>query len=530
MSSLPNFLLPRTANYAPLTPVSFIRRSARVYRDMPAIVDGEKRFTYGEFGERCAGLAAGLKARGVGIGDVVATLSANSSMMLEAHFGVPWIGAVLCTINIRLDAPTIGFILNDSRAKILIVEAALEPLARAALALAASPPALFVTGGEPSYETLLAPPGTPEPEIGVTDEWQAVSLNYTSGTTGQPKGVLYHHRGAYLTTMGNVISFRLGNRPIYGWTVPMFHCNGWCNAWAVTMLGGVHVCMAKIDAGEIARLTDLHGVTHMSGAPIVLGMILNAPPEQRRTSTHVIEFTVGAAPPAPAVLERMEALGFHVQHAYGLTETFGPASLCDWHPEWDAGTVEQRAALMARQGVNVVPLEEMAVLDPDTLAPVPSDGQTIGELMMRGNTVMMGYHNAIEETERAFAGGWFHSGDLAVLHEDGYAQIADRSKDIIISGGENISSIEIESVLLRHPMVMEAAVVAKPDEKWGETPCAFVTIHPDAKVEADELIAFCRRHIAGFKVPHAIVFSDLPRTPTGKVQKNVLRERLRDMT
>jgi fatty-acyl-CoA synthase len=516
---------PNPAHHAPLTPVSFVRRSARVYRDMPAIIEGDRCFTYAEFGERCARLAAGLKARGIGAGDVVAVLSANGSMMLEAHFGVPWVGAILTTINIRLDAPTIAFILDDCRARIVIAEAALEPLARGAMALAAATPSLFVTGGAPSYESLLAPPGTPEPAVAVMDEWQAISLNYTSGTTGRPKGVLYHHRGAYLTSLGNVISFRLGNRPIYGWTLPMFHCNGWCNTWAVTMLGGVHVCMAKVDAGEIARLTDRHGITHMSGAPILLTMILNAAADARRRSAHVIEFTVGAAPPAPAVLERMEAFGYHVQHAYGLTETYGPAALCDWHPDWDEAPVERRAALMARQGVNVVPLEEMAVLDPETLEPTPADGATIGELMMRGNTLMLGYHDAPEETEKAFAGGWFHSGDLAVRHPDGYAEIVDRSKDIIISGGENISSIEIESVLMRHPMVLEAAVVARPDEKWGETPCAFVTIRQEAGITPDDLIAFCRLHIAGFKVPRGVILGDLPRTPTGKVRKDLLRAR-----
>jgi fatty-acyl-CoA synthase len=525
MISPPDHLRPNAANFAALTPVSFIRRSGRVYREMPAVIDGEKRFTYAELADRSARLGAGLLRQGIGIGDVVAVLSANGSMVIEAHFGVPWVGAILATINTRLDAAAIALILQDSDAKLLICEQALASTAREAIATSGVNIPLFVVDGAPSYESLLAPAGTAEPPVAVTDEWQAISLNYTSGTTGRPKGVLYHHRGAYLTSIGNVISFRLGNRPIYGWTLPMFHCNGWCNVWAITMLGGVHVCMPRPEPGELARLIDAHGITHLSGAPIVLSMILNAAPDQRRTSRHVIEFTVGASPPAPAMLEQMEALGFHVQHAYGLTETYGPAALCDWHPDWNGETLETRASLMARQGVNVVALEDMAVLDPETLQPVPADGTTIGELMMRGNTVMMGYHGDPEATECAFAGGWFHSGDLAVRHGDGYAQIRDRSKDIIISGGENISSIEIEAALMRHPSVLEAAVVAKPDDKWGETPCAFVSLRPDSETTADALLIFCREHLPGFKIPRTIVFDAIPRTSTGKIRKDVLRER-----
>jgi fatty-acyl-CoA synthase len=525
MNGASDYLSPRQANFAPLTPVSFIRRSASVYREMTAVIDGYKTFTYAEFGDRCARLAAGLAARGIGLGDIVAVLANNCSAMLEAHFGVPWIGAILAPINSRLDAAAIAYILKDSAAKILIVEKALEATARAAIEQAGVTLNVFVIDGDPSYESLLAPVGTPEPPVGVTDEWQTISLSYTSGTTGKSKGVLYHHRGAYLTSLGNPTSFRLGVRPVYGWTLPMFHCNGWCNTWAITMLGGVHVCMPRVDAGEIARLTDLHGITHLSGAPIILTMILNAAEHERRKSTHTIEFTVGAAPPAPAVLEKMESLGFKVQHAYGLTETYGPATSCDWHPEWDRQSLEIRAALMARQGVNVVPLEAMEVRDPETLEPVPANGLVIGELMMRGNTIMKGYHNDPAATEAAFAGGWFHSGDLGVRQPDGYAQIRDRSKDIIISGGENISSIEIESVLLSHPAVLEAAVVAKQDPKWGETPCAFVTLKSGMSIDSPALTAFCRQHLAGFKVPRHFIFDVLPRTPTGKVQKNVLRDR-----
>ena len=528
----------RPANYVPLTPLSFLARSAAVYPDKPAVIHGDRAFTYAEFAARCRRLASALTRRGVGPGDTVAVMAPNVPAMLEAHFGVPMAGAVLNALNYRLDARTIAFLLEHSEAKVLItdrefaetIEAALGQSRRRPLVIDIDDPLYEGDGrrlGETDYEALLVE-GDPEFEpILPADEWQAICLLYTSGTTGNPKGVVYHHRGAYLNALGNALAFGLTPRTVYLWTLPMFHCSGWTYTWATTAVGGTHVCLRRVDPALIFPAIARHRVTHMCGAPVVMTMLIHAPAETKVAFDQVVEFaTGGAAPPTP-VIAGMEAMGFRVTHLYGLTESYGPATLCAWQEGWDVLPLDERAAKMARQGVGYPTLEQVMVAEPKTGTPVPRDGRTLGEILLRGNTLMKGYLKNPRATEEAFRDGWFHTGDLAVWYPDGYVEIKDRSKDVIISGGENISSLEVEEVLYRHPAVMEAAVVARPDEKWGETPCAFVTLKPGAEGEADEagIIQWCRDHLAGFKVPKRVVFGTLPKTSTGKIQKFVLRDR-----
>ena len=532
---------PRQANYVPLTPLSFLARSAAVYPDKPAVIHGDRTFTYAEFAARCRRLASALTRRGVGPGDTVAVMAPNVPAMLEAHFGVPMAGAVLNALNYRLDARTIAFLLEHSEAKVLItdrefaetIEAALGQSRRRPLVIDIDDPLYEGDGrrlGETDYEALLAE-GDPELEpVRPADEWQAICLLYTSGTTGNPKGVVYHHRGAYLNALGNALAFGLTPRTVYLWTLPMFHCSGWTYTWATTAVGGTHVCLRRVDPALIFPAIARHRVTHMCGAPVVMTMLIHAPAETKVAFDQVVEFaTGGAAPPTP-VIAGMEAMGFRVTHLYGLTESYGPATVCAWQEEWSGLDLNARSLLMARQGVRYPTLEGMQVANPETHRPVPRDGETLGEVMLRGNTIMKGYLRNDAATRDAFREGWYHTGDLAVWHPDGYIEVKDRSKDIIISGGENISSLEVEECLYRHPQVMEAAVVARPDEKWGETPCAFVVLKPGAKpTSTADILAWCRGHLAGFKVPKTVVFGELPKTSTGKIQKFVLRERARNL-
>jgi fatty-acyl-CoA synthase len=523
------------ANYAPLTPLSFIERSASVYPNRVAVIHGARRFTWKETYARCRRLASALNRRGIGKGDTVAAMLANTPEMYECHFGVPMAGAVLNALNTRLDAEAIAFMLNHGEARVLIsdqefsstIEAALAKLGRRIAVIDVEDPE-FQGGerlGEQSYEELLRE-GEPEsdwrwPE----DEWQAISLNYTSGTTGDPKGVVYHHRGAYLNAVCNIVTWGMPHHAVYLWTLPMFHCNGWCFPWTMAANAGTNVCLRKVEAAKIFELVKAHGVTHYCGAPLVHATLINAPEGMKKGIAHKVSGMVAAAAPPAAMIEGMEKMGFDITHVYGLTEVYGPATVCAKHEEWARLDISERARLNGRQGVRYLMQEGLAVLDPETMRPVPADGETMGEIMFRGNITMKGYLKNPKATQAAFAGGWFHSGDLAVLQRDGYVKIKDRSKDIIISGGENISSIEVEDVLYRHPSVLAAAVVARPDEKWGETPCAFVELKPEARVSAAELIEFCRQHLAKFKAPHAVVFGELPKTSTGKIQKFVLREK-----
>ena len=523
------------ANYVPLTPLSFLRRAAAVFPERTAWIHGSRRASYAEFYARCRRLASALAKRGIGPGDTVAIMSPNTPAMLEAHYGVPMCGAVLNALNYRLDAASLGFILDHAKARVLLTDRSFSPVIADALARADAAPLVIDIDDAPEeggdllggieYEALLAG-GDPDydwrwPE----DEWEAISLNYTSGTTGNPKGVVYHHRGAYLNSLGDGATWAMPHGPVYLWTLPMFHCNGWCFTWAISAYAGTHVCLRKVEAGAIFQAIAEHGVTHFCGAPIVLNLLSNASEAERVPFDHRVEVMTAAAPPPAAVIARIEAAGFHVTHVYGLTEVYGPATVCAWHDEWTALPPHEQAALKARQGVAYPTLDGLMVADSKTLEPVPPDGETMGEVFMRGNTVMKGYLANAQATEEAFAGGWFHTGDLGVVHANGYIELRDRAKDIIISGGENISTIEVEGALYRHPAVLEAAVVARPDETWGETPCAFVTLKDGEQVDEATLIDFCRGELARYKCPKTVVFGGLPKTSTGKVQKYVLRER-----
>ncbi len=531
-------LPPLAANHVPLSPISFLLRAARIYPHRTAVIHGARRYTYAEMAERSRRLASALNRAGVAAGDVVAVLAPNTPEMLEAHYGVPMAGAVLMTVNIRLDAAAIGFILQHSGAKFFLVDSEFAATARAALASLPQPlPVVDILdsegpGGEPlggqDYEAFLATGDAAAPIHTPKDEWEAISLSYTSGTTGNPKGVVAHHRGAYLNAAANALAFTLTPRSVYLWTLPMFHCNGWTYTWAVTLQGGTHVCLRRVEPGAIFAAIAEHGVTHMCAAPVVLTMLIHAPDDQKRAFTHAVAIaTGGAAPPSP-VIAQMEAMGFDVTHLYGLTECYGPATICLWQPGLDQLPLAEKSAFMARQGVNHPMLEEVAVIDPATMAPVPPDGATLGEVMLRGNTVMKGYLRNPAANAEAFAGGWFHTGDLGVMHRDGYIEVKDRAKDIVISGGENISTLEVEEVLYAHPAIMEAAVVAAPDEKWGEVPHAFITPRPGATPPTEaEVMEWCRSRLARFKCPKRVTFGPLPKTSTGKIQKYELRQRLK---
>jgi fatty-acyl-CoA synthase len=523
------------ANYQPLTPLVFLERAADVFPDHTAIVHGGRRTDYRTFRARAKKLASALAKRGIKRGDTVAVMLANTPAMLEAHYGVPMTGAVLNTLNTRLDAAIIAFSLDHGEAKVAIVDREFSRTMKDALALAKAKPLLIdyddpeYTGpgerlGNLDYESFLAEGDEDYSRDVPDDEWDAISLNYTSGTTGDPKGVVYHHRGAALLALGNVVTCGMKKHPVYLWTLPMFHCNGWCFTWSISVAAGTHICLRQVRAKQMYELIAEHKVTHLCGAPIVMATLLNAPEEEKKPLPHVVEFFTAAAPPPEAVLAAMKGAGFNVTHLYGLTETYGPAVVNDWHAEWDVLPPPAQAARKARQGVRYGALEALDVMDPETMQPVPRDGETLGEVMFRGNVVMKGYLKNAKATDTAFAGGWFHSGDLGVMHPDGYLQLKDRSKDIIISGGENISSIEVEDALYKHPAVAAAAVVAKPDEKWGETPCAFVELKPGKAATPDELIEHCRKNLARFKCPKHILFVELPKTSTGKIQKYKLRE------
>ena len=529
-------LAPNDANHVPLSPLSFLKRAAHIYPERDAVIHGARRYSYRQLHQRSRRLASALERVGVQLGDRVAVLAPNVPELLEAHYGVPGTGAVLVSINIRLEAQTIAFILRHSAAKVLICDREFGATVRQALAMLGTPPLVIDIDdtqacggeliGELDYESFLAQGDPARPLSLPDDEWQSIALNYTSGTTGDPKGVVLHHRGAYLNACAGALAFQLGPRSVYLWTLPMFHCNGWSHTWAVSLSGGTHVCLRKVQAAPIYAAIAEHGVTHMSAAPIVMSMLIHAEEQfERRTGQPVAVITGGAAPPS-AVIAAMETRGFSITHAYGMTESYGPSTLCLWQPGLDELPLDARAQFMGRQGVAHPMLEEATVLDVDSGEPVPADGATLGELVVRGNTVMKGYLNNPEATRAAFAGGWLHTGDLAVLHEDGYVEIKDRSKDIIISGGENFSSLEIEEVLYQHPGVIEAAVVARPDPRWGETPHAFVTLRADAVASGcgEDLILWCRERLAHFKAPRHVSLVELPKTATGKIQKVVLRE------
>ncbi|HPE61798.1 MAG TPA: acyl-CoA synthetase [Thiolinea sp.] len=522
------------ANYEALSPLTFLERAASVHPDKTAVVYGPLRRSWAETYRRCRQLASVLNRHGIGRGDTVSVLCPNLPEHFEAHFGVPMAGAVLNAINTRLDAAAVAFILQHAETRILITDREMSAVAKEALALLEKKP-LVIDIDDPSFEggellgdmnyEAFIDQGDPEFEwAGPADEWDAITLNYTSGTTGNPKGVVYHHRGAYLNAVSNVLSWGMPGQSVYLWTLPMFHCNGWCFPWTMAAVTGVNVCLRHVRADRILERIRTEKVDHFCGAPIVLSMIAGAPPEQKAGINHSIKVMTAGAPPPASVIQSMEEMGFGVTHVYGLTETYGPCVVCEWNDAWDGCSVSEKARLKARQGVRAPMQEGLMVADPATLEPVPRDAETIGEIFMRGNIVMKGYLKNPPTTEESFAGGWFHSGDLAVWHPDGYIEIKDRSKDIIISGGENISSIEVEDVLYRHPAIQDAAVVARKDEKWGEVPCAFITLKPGATLTEAAVIDYCRDHMARFKVPKKVVFLDLPRTSTGKVQKFILRQ------
>ena len=527
------------ANYQPLTPIGLLERAAKVYPEHTAIIHGTRRVSYAEFYARARRLASALSQRGIGPGDTVSVMLSNTPAMLEAHYAVPMIGAVLHCINTRLDAPIIAFQLDHAGSKLLISDREFTLLMQKALSQAQAKPLIVDVDdaefpdlgpalSDLDYEAFLAA-GDPEFTWRMPDdEWDAISLNYTSGTTGNPKGVVYSHRGAGLMCYANTIATGMGRHPVYLWTLPMFHCNGWCFPWSLSTVVGTHVCLRWVRAKAMYDAIVEHKVTHLSGAPIVMATLLNAKDDEKREITHRVAFNHAAAPPPEEVMARMNDAGFALTHLYGLTETYGPATLNEWHSAWDSLPKAEKDAKRSRQGVRYPALEGLTVMDPATMTEVPADGETLGEVMFRGNIVMKGYLKNPEATAEAFAGGWFHSGDLGVLHPDGYIQLKDRSKDVIISGGENISSIEVEDVLYKHPAVVLCAVVAKPDERWGETPCAFVELKPGMTATEQEIITWCRERLAHYKAPRRVVFTEVPKTSTGKIQKFKLREMAKD--
>jgi len=528
------------ANHTPLSPLSFIRRTAAVYPDLASVIHGKRRYTWSETYARCRQLGSALSKYGVKAGDTVAVMASNTPEMYECAFGPAMIGAVVNALNVRLDADIIAFSLNHAETNVLITDtefsstmkAAIEKSGREILVIDINDSEYSGDGellGEMDYEAFIAT-GDPEMEWSLPDdEWRAISLNYTSGTTGNPKGVVYHHRGAYLNAVCNVLGWNMTHHPVYLWTLPMFHCNGWCFPWTIAAMAGTNVCLRSVNAGSIFAAIDKHKVTHFCGAPIILNFVINATDEERCSFDHNIDIMTAAAPPPASTLAKIQEQGFNVTHAYGLTETYGPAVMCAWKSEWNDEPIEKQAYLKSRQGVNYHMLEELTVMDPETMQRVPADGETMGEVMFKGNIVMKGYLKNAKTTSESLAGGWLHSGDLGVIQPDGYIQLKDRSKDIIISGGENISSIEVESTLYMHPGVSAAAVVAKPDDKWGETPCAFLEMKPGKTSTAEEIIAFCRDNLAHYKCPRTVVFAELPKTSTGKIQKFKLRDLAREM-